>query len=112
MALPQRLFVVALLAAFSAGAGAAGNNPRETMLDLSYLIPEPVTEPVQMGAWLGQLVGNYRVEGLTDVMGRQVGIKGAADCVTVGKGPGLHCIFNIYWEDLFEIIMDPAQGPP
>lgn len=112
MTLPQRLFVVALMAASSPGAGAAGNNPRETMLDVSFLTPPPVTEPAQMGAWLGQLVGRYRVEGLTDVMGRQVGIKGAADCESVGKGPGLHCIFNIYWEDLFEIILDPDQGPP
>jgi hypothetical protein len=38
-------------------------------------------------------------------------VKGSGDCVTVGAGPGIQCIFNIHWDDQFEVNTDPDKGP-
>lgn len=110
-------------------AGAAGSNPRDTRRDLTYLNPPPVTDSAQIGAWLRQLAGRYRVEGSVWMLSRffefyyegekrEVEFQqrfesagGAGDCAAVGAGPGMHCIFNIAWQDQYETIMDPEQGP-
>jgi hypothetical protein len=106
-----RLLAAALVACAASIVGAAGTNPRDAKLDVTYVIPRPVTERGEIGAWLLRLGDRYRVEGAGNVMGRIVTVKGAVDCTAIGAGPGMQCILNISWNDQFEIITDPGQGP-
>lgn len=124
-----QLLAAALLVLVMPVAGAAGSNPRETRRDMTYLTPPPVTETAQIGAWLQQLAGSYRVEGSVWMLSRFFefyyegekrevefqqrleSASGAGDCARVGAGPGMHCIFNIAWQDQYETILDPELGP-
>lgn len=119
----------ALLVLVMPVAGAASGNPRDTRRDLTYLVRPPVTDTAQIGAWLQQLAGNYRVEGSVWMLSRFFefyyqgekrevefeqrfeSARGAGDCAAVGTGSGMHCIFNISWLDEYETIMDPERGP-
>lgn len=111
-------------------AAAAGSNPRDGRNDVSYVVPEPVTETWRIAAWARRLAGHYRVDGSVFMLSRMfefrapdgemrevefgprmISARGAADCVAVGTGAGMQCIFNIGWLDEFETIMDPEQGP-
>lgn len=99
----RRLVLVALLLAATSGAHAAGQNPRDARQDVSYFIPEPVTAPGQIAAWLRQLVGRYRAEGTVTIAGAgRESVRGASDCKAVGTGAGLQCIFDISWPDMFQ----------
>lgn len=120
------VLVVALLGSVASVAGAAGSNPRDSRRDISYVIPPPVTERGEIGAWLGRLAGRYRADGVVWIQARvalvngeevelperRVSVKGAGDCAAVGAGPGMQCIFNITWLDEYEQILDPDQGTP
>lgn len=33
-------------------------------------------------------------------------IKGVADCVALGKGPGVHCVLNATWPDMYDMVTD------
>jgi hypothetical protein len=122
------LAVLAMVAATAAegaanpratGAGGGGTNPRTAMRNVSFVEAPRITEPAQMGDWLTRLAGSYRVDGMADFnllevdtgngfggepVHRYINVNGGADCVRVGTGPGVHCIFNITWVDQFEII--------
>jgi hypothetical protein len=83
--------------------------------------------------WLRRLVGKYRFEGLVHVVARgdcaplppdpakqdQMSeappepycrsIKGSGDCVAVGKGPGVQCVLNVFWQDMYELVMQKSE---
>jgi hypothetical protein len=109
---------------------AAGSNPRAPRAGATYENAEPVTDPEQAGEWLLRLVGRYRVDGSVFMLSRVFefrdsegemregefqarleSVRGTIDCVPVGAGPGLHCIFNLPWLEQHEVIMDPDAGP-
>lgn len=74
-------------------------------------IPEwrdPSGPPTAADVWLRRLAGGYQVEGLVEVRGKGGcpaycgGIKGKADCVAIGTGPGVQCVLNLAWTDIYE----------
>jgi hypothetical protein len=74
-------------------------------------IPEwrdPSGPPTATDVWLRRLAGRYQVEGMVEVRGKGGcpaycgGIKGKADCVAIGAGPGVQCVLNFTWTDLYE----------
>lgn len=61
-------------------------------------------------AWLRRLAGRFRYEGSLQ---RQepasfVSVKGLGDCINVGAGPGVQCIFNLEWPPPFGLSMEPV----
>lgn len=104
----KMLVLAAVLLAVIPDAHAAGKNPRDAKQEVTYLIPEPVTAPGQIAAWLRQLVGRYRAEGMVwmpefdELDLHPEPLRGGADCMAIGTGAGLHCIFDISWLDIFE----------
>jgi hypothetical protein len=78
--------------------------------------------PVEMDVWLRRLMGRFSFEGVVHVpsngrcgaRGRSVleipcqTIKGMGECVGVGTGPGVLCMFNVSWRDIW--IRDPKEG--
>jgi len=92
-----------VLACSATPAAAAGKNPRDGKMDVEYVAPVPVTDPLLMGEWLMRLAGRYRVEGIIPRGEEADPVQGAADCQLVGAGPGLHCIFDIWWPEDWEI---------
>jgi len=84
--------------------------------------------------WLRRLAGRYRFEGLVHVMAKgdcgplppdpakqdQMSeappepycrsIKGTGDCVAVGKGPGVQCVLNVFWQDMYEVLMQQSEA--
>lgn len=111
-------------------AEAAGINPREVRSVPPPPEALPVTDPDQMGEWLMRLVGRYRIEGSLfmptrtflfrntegeetegEFESRFEQARGTGDCASVGAGPGVSCIFNVSWQEQYEIIMDPDAGP-
>jgi hypothetical protein len=125
-------------------AGAAGANPRDSATKLNYAPAKPVVEPAQMGEWLERLAGKYRIEGMVEVVlsspdydRRRCGvpppppdepdrpivaplcesIKGRADCIRIGTGPGVQCIIQAQWHDMYELIngsepVEEGTNPP
>jgi hypothetical protein len=85
----------------------------------------------EQAAWLGHLVGRFRIGGRVEkrgiVMAEVVSlpsvsipttlegeVNGVADCAAVGTGAGVHCVFNATWP-IIEPITGPASktiGPP
>lgn len=87
----------------------------------------------ELEAWLRRLTGSFRVTGaITNTAynrceGRlpgtcfsppvppPVGIKGVADCASVGTGPGVHCLFKVTWDvprpPFVQLIWDPWLDP-
>jgi hypothetical protein len=78
----------------------------------------PVTEPAAIAEWLARLVGKYEYEGMvtagectrpSPADGTPVPsdlcqkIEGNSDCVGIGTGPGVHCILNVTWLDIWNI---------
>lgn len=89
---------------------------------------DPAGEPVPMDEWLGRLVGRYQIDGMIEIPDRCVppppppdgspppfftplcsSVRGMADCALVGAGPGVHCIFNAKWDDLYEVVYPTEQ---
>jgi hypothetical protein len=84
--------------------------------------------------WLRRLVGKYRFDGLVHVVARgdcaplppdpaqqeQMSeappepycraIKGTGDCVAVGKGPGVQCVLNVFWQDMYELVLQKSDA--
>lgn len=123
----------------AATAGAAGSNPRKDPPSAAYVVPPRVTDRAELSQWLLRLADQYQVDGAGSIYVQPVDpmrkrlqpgeerqivpppeteymppmvfpVKGTADCVSIGAGPGIHCIFNIGWEDQFEVNMDPDAG--
>jgi hypothetical protein len=77
--------------------------PREVVAVRGEAV-EAVTDPAAMAEWLRRLVGSYKLDG---AIGDR-GIKGKADCIAIGTGPGVQCIFNAIWQEEW----DPLTGRP
>jgi hypothetical protein len=126
------------LALWTTLAVAAGSNPRDSALRVTYEAPLPVVDAAGMGAWLMRLGGRYQVDGMVEVVfdhddfhahrcgfvnpdGTVVepfckNVTGKADCVNIGKGPGVQCILQISWQEMFFIVSgfpepNPNPGP-
>lgn len=95
------------------------------------------TKLADLNAWLKRLQGQFRVTGeiwntiymQCSPTGGEAGIrkcygppvappqsfKGVADCVSIGSGPGTHCLFNAGWNvpapPYLQIIWDPWLDP-
>lgn len=84
-----------------------------------------VTPDADMDVWLRRLVGRYTFEGMVqivhdgdcDSIEPQIcqSIKGKGDCVAVGDGPGVQCILDVTWLDMFQqpggvSYLDPAMA--
>jgi hypothetical protein len=71
--------------------------------------------PVEMAVWLRRLVGSFSFEGLVhvpslgecgsrgDAADKQPcqAIKGTGACASVGTGPGVQCVLNVSWLDIW-----------
>lgn len=82
--------------------------------------------PTEMDVWLRRLVGQYQIEGLVHVPsngecgepGRTAvaqpcqTIKGMGDCVSVGTGPGVQCMFNVSWLDIWAVDFETGNIVP
>lgn len=93
-------------AVFACGAvmaHAAGRNPRDSKNDVEYTVAARVTDPELMGEWLFRLAGRYRVEGQIPRGEESLSVAGAVDCRSVGGGPGLQCIFNVLWPEIWNV---------
>jgi hypothetical protein len=75
---------------------------------------QPVPD-IPMEIWLARMVDRFRFEGVVNVAGKGdcpsfcETVKGTGDCVGVGKGPGVQCILNASWQEMWEIVM-PSDG--
>jgi hypothetical protein len=126
-----RLTLIALVASATLlASGGASADPRGSVT--AGQEPGP---PVPPQDWLRRLVGKYKFDGLVQVVA--LGdcaplppdpanqettseappepycrtIKGKGDCVAIGTGPGVQCILNVYWQDMYEIVYQAsAEG--
>lgn len=69
---------------------------------------DPDGPPVPMEVWLRRLVGQFSIEGVVQMANGDCpsacrGVYGKGDCVAVGEGPGVHCIFNVRWFDMAQV---------
>jgi hypothetical protein len=114
--LVSRVAVLAMLAAtMLLVTSAAGAGPR----DPTPQWKNPYGPPTEMEVWLRRLVGRFRVDGMIQafhqpdpekfalVLVGQESIQGMGDCVSVGTGPGVQCVMNMAWEDIFQIVLPP-----
>lgn len=97
--------------------------------------PARASKHAEQAAWLGRLVGRFRVEGSaekmasvaieaggdTPIAGIQIqrmmdgDISGVADCAAVGTGSGVQCFINAIWPTIEPIsgsAMDRMRAPP
>jgi hypothetical protein len=109
--------VVSLMLLFvSAVASADPRSPLQT--------GSSVTSAVAPDVWLGRLAGRYTVEGLVsavdvrlvEVVAREgcaycVTAWGTADCIRIGTGPGVQCVLDVRWEEMYEIVQPAAELP-
>jgi hypothetical protein len=91
--------------------GAASTDPRTPPQGGGIVAPT-----VDPDVWLGQLPGNYRVEGLVNVVARDdcancVTARGTADCIRIGPGSGVQCVFDVRWEEMYELVQPTAELP-
>ncbi|MEO8313477.1 MAG: hypothetical protein ABI645_01670 [Pseudomonadota bacterium] len=88
--------------------------------------------PTPPDIWLRRLVGKYKFEGLVQVVALgdcgplppdpakqdQISeappepycrsITGKGDCIAIGTGPGVQCILNVAWRDMYETVYQTA----
>ena len=106
----SRIALAILFACISTlGCCSAQAQPREVVAVRGEAI-EPITDPSAVAEWLRRLVGSYKLDGAIG----DVGIKGKADCVAIGTGPGVQCIFNAIWQEKWDqmgrpILVDPLD---
>lgn len=102
-----RIIATALAGSMLLGTGApAVARPRELpprWKDLS----RPTAET---DVWLRRLAGRFRYEGsLTRPEADDfISVKGLGDCVNVGVGPGVQCIFSLEWPPPLGFSMEPV----
>jgi hypothetical protein len=111
-----RLFAAALAGAAALACGMANAQPRAEP-EIHFQAVEPITEPAQVAAWLQRLTGRYKYDGMIQMANVCVevpaegpppppselcqGIRGKSDCIAVGTGPGVQCILNVTWQDIY-----------
>jgi hypothetical protein len=117
----NRLHLAALLAGAAALAtdNVAGAQPRAPPPPWK----DPAGPPTEMEVWLRRLVGRFRFEGMVHVM--SMGdcaplppqgsdppppfvsacetVEGIGDCISIGTSPGVQCVLNVRWEDLYDV---------
>src|SRR5690606_30213292 len=65
---------------------------------------DPSGPPVAMDVWLRRLVGQFTFEGMISVQGGDTQtVEGKGDCVSVGTGPGVQCVLNVTWLDIYVV---------
>jgi hypothetical protein len=113
---PSRAAVLAGAVALSCGI--ANAQPRAEP-EIHFTSIAPITEPAQVAGWLQRLPGRYKYDGMIQMdVCSQVpseggpppppsdkcqGIKGKSDCIAIGTGPGVQCILNVTWQDIFTV---------
>jgi len=105
----QVIFAIWFAFISTLGCCTAQAQPREVVAVRGEAI-EPITDPSAVADWLRRLVGSYKLDGAIG----DVGIKGKADCVAIGTGPGVQCIFNAIWQEKWDqmgrpILVDPLD---
>lgn len=124
----KRLVLAASLASALFASAQAFAEPRATQTTGQE--SGPSTPPDE---WLRRLVGKYRFDGLVHVMARgdcgplppdpatqdQMSeappepycrsIKGSGDCIALGNGPGVHCVLNVFWQDMYELVLQKSE---
>jgi hypothetical protein len=116
----DRCIVTALLigAAMLASTGASAQ-PREP----APAWVDPAGPPTEMDVWLRRMVGRYTFDGLVHVIAQGdcaplppqgsappppftpacQGVKGKGDCIGIGTGPGVQCVLNVMWQDMYDV---------
>lgn len=95
--------------------GAASAVPRGSVVEPDPETPEEAVARRQrtvedMAAWLPRLVGRYKIQGVIGAgTPRPISIQGAADCIPVGHGPGVHCLLNAVWGAKGDSFLGPAS---
>lgn len=134
----RKVFVAILIALVASGEADAQARGRAAVqlreLAKAADTPERRTSKLaELDVWLRRLPGSYRVRGMvTNNMfdycaGRPprtcyfppapppLPIEGKADCVQIGAGPGVHCIFDVSWEvpapPVWQLVWDPWLVP-
>jgi hypothetical protein len=122
----KRIMMAALLASTLLATGQAFADPRATQTTGQEAGP-----PAPTDVWLRRLVGKYRFDGLVHVVGRGdcgtlppdpnsttveippepycQSVKGTGDCVALGKGPGVQCVLNVTWKDMYEMVLQKSE---
>ncbi len=109
-ALNPLLACAALLAS-----GAAAAVPRGEVVEPDPDTPaEAMARRLQtaadMATWLPRLVGRFRIQGTIGAGSpRPIPITGAADCIAVGRGSGVHCVLNAVWGAKGDSLLGPAS---
>jgi hypothetical protein len=85
-------------------AGAANADPRGAVT----MGGEPVPD-TPLDVFLGRLPDKYKFEGSVAGGPGTEWVSGTADCVVIGAGPGVQCIFNVTWQEIWDIRM-PGEG--
>lgn len=77
--------------------------PEQLTPEMSEARREQTTR--HMAEWLPRLVGRYRLEGMEFLLtnlpvppSAPNTVRGKADCVLVGSGPGVQCVIHVEWE--------------
>lgn len=83
-------------------------DPRDIAGPSEPLTPEMVEarreqKAHDMAEWLPRLVGRYRLAGLEVLIPPPLlvppnAVRGKADCVLVGSGPGVQCVIHVEWD--------------
>lgn len=82
---------------------------------------DPAGPPTAMDVWLRRLVGRYTFDGMIKMNPQAEcspevcqGVKGKGDCVGVGAGPGVHCVLNLAWRDMYGVDFESGtvSAPP
>jgi hypothetical protein len=115
--LPARIALLAAAAAFIAATPAEAAAPRQPLETLVRHLPPPT--PVDMDVWLRRLVGRFRWEGMLDTQPLQapvdgsnlLRVQGMGDCVAVGQGPGVQCVLDVRWPEMWSLAGDPVAVP-
>jgi hypothetical protein len=81
-------------------------------------LEDVVTPTAAPDVWLRRLVGRFEFDGMVSAgpcpppapedgsappAPLCSGVKGMADCVAVGTGPGVQCVLNVSWQDMFDV---------
>lgn len=79
---------------------------------------DPAGPPTEGDVWLKRLVGSYDVDGMVNVVAKggcgEEGaycetVRGKGDCIGIGSGPGVQCILQLAWPDMYEIVFPPEE---
>jgi hypothetical protein len=122
-----RLIAIAVLACAAALASCTADAQPHAEPEINFKAIEPVTEPAQVEEWLRRLVGRFKYDGMVQ-MGDCApvpsanggapppptdlcqGITGKSDCITIGSGPGVQCVLNVTWRDIFLVDFENGEA--